>query len=58
LHSKLYCELEGKIPKKIRSEWIPVLEKHDVDLVIEAHHAYEKTVSIRNNQQDNENGIW
>ena len=52
-------DFEGEIPKKIRSEWIPVLEKHDVDLVIEAHdHAYKKTVPIRNNQQDNENGIW
>lgn len=51
-------DFEGEIPKKIRSEWIPVLEKHDVDLVIEAHdHAYKKTVPIRNNQQDNENGI-
>lgn len=51
-------DFEGEIPKKIREHWIPVLEKHDVDFVIEAHdHAYKKTVPIRNNRQDDENGI-
>lgn len=51
-------DFEGDLPKKIREHWIPVLEKHNVDLVIEAHdHAYKKTVPIRNNKQDDQNGI-
>lgn len=51
-------DFEGGIPRKIRNLWIPVLEKYDVDLVIEAHdHAYKKTVPIRNNQRDDKNGI-
>jgi len=51
-------DFEGELPSKIREHWIPVLEKHDVDLVIEAHdHAYKKTVPIRNNRQDDQNGI-
>ncbi len=46
------------VPVKIRKHWIPVLEKHDVDFVIEAHdHAYKKTVPIRNNSRDDEKGI-
>jgi acid phosphatase type 7 len=48
----------GEIPVKIREHWVPVLEKHHVDFVIEAHdHAYKKTVPIRNNEQNDENGI-
>jgi acid phosphatase type 7 len=51
-------DFDGAIPQKIRNQWIPLFEKHNVDLVIEAHdHAYKKTVPIRNNQQDNERGI-
>ncbi len=51
-------DFDGSIPSKIRNHWIPVIEKHGVDIVIEAHdHAYKKTVPIRNGQQDNENGI-
>lgn len=51
-------DFAGDLPKKIREHWIPVLEKHNVDLVIEAHdHAYKKTVPIRNNKQDDQNGI-
>jgi acid phosphatase type 7 len=51
-------DFDGDIPKKIREHWIPVFERHNVDIVIEAHdHAYKKTVPIRNNQQDDENGI-
>ena len=51
-------DFDGDIPQKIRNHWIPVFEKHNVDLVIEAHdHAYKKTVPIRNNRQDDENGI-
>jgi hypothetical protein len=51
-------DFDGDVPVKIRNHWIPVIEKHNVNLVIEAHdHAYKKTVPIRNNQQDNENGI-
>jgi acid phosphatase type 7 len=51
-------DFDGTIPQKIRNHWIPIFEKHNVDLVIEAHdHAYKKTVPIRNNQQDNERGI-
>ncbi len=51
-------DFDGSIPTKIREHWIPVLEKHHVDLVIEAHdHAYKKTVPIRNNQRDDEHGI-
>ena len=51
-------DFEGNIPRKIRDHWVPVIEKHNVDLVIEAHdHAYKKTVPIRNNSQDDENGI-
>jgi acid phosphatase type 7 len=51
-------DFDGAIPQKIRTHWIPLFEKHNVDLVIEAHdHAYKKTVPIRNNQQDNERGI-
>jgi hypothetical protein len=51
-------DFDGEIPVKIRNEWIPVLEKHNVDLVIEAHdHAYKKSVPIRNNRQDDVNGI-
>jgi acid phosphatase type 7 len=49
---------EGHVPRKIRDHWIPVFERHNVDIVIEAHdHAYKKTVPIRNNMQDDENGI-
>jgi acid phosphatase type 7 len=51
-------DFDGEIPVKIRKEWIPILEKHKVNLVLEAHdHAYKKTVPIRNNQHDDENGI-
>ncbi len=51
-------DFDGRIPVKIRENWVPIIEKHNVDLVIEAHdHAYKKTVPIRNNRQDNENGI-
>jgi acid phosphatase type 7 len=51
-------DFDGNIPRKIRDHWVPVIEKHNVDLVIEAHdHAYKKTVPIRNNSQDDENGI-
>jgi acid phosphatase type 7 len=51
-------DFNGDIPVKIRNHWIPVLEKHNVNLVIEAHdHAYKKTVPIRNNARDDENGI-
>jgi acid phosphatase type 7 len=51
-------DFNGDIPVKIRNHWIPVLEKHNVTLVIEAHdHAYKKTVPIRNNARDDENGI-
>jgi acid phosphatase type 7 len=51
-------DFDGQIPRKIRDHWIPVFERHNVDIVIEAHdHAYKKTVPIRNNRQDNENGI-
>jgi acid phosphatase type 7 len=51
-------DFDGAIPQKIRTHWIPLFEKHNVDLVIEAHdHAYKKTVPIRNNQQDNDRGI-
>jgi acid phosphatase type 7 len=46
------------VPTKIRIHWIPVLEMHNVDYVIEAHdHAFKKTVPIRNNSRDDENGI-
>jgi acid phosphatase type 7 len=46
------------IPVKIRTNWIPVLEKHGVNYVIEAHdHAFKKTVPIRDNRRDDENGI-
>jgi acid phosphatase type 7 len=51
-------DFNGDIPVKIRASWIPLIEKHNVHLVIEAHdHAYKKTVPIRNNQRDDENGI-
>ncbi|MGF1587151.1 MAG: fibronectin type III domain-containing protein [Bacteroidales bacterium] len=51
-------DFDGGLPRKIREHWIPVIEKHNVDLVIEAHdHAYKKTLPIRNNSQDDENGI-
>jgi acid phosphatase type 7 len=51
-------DFDGRIPVKIRENWVPIIEKHNVDLVIEAHdHAYKRTVPIRNNRQDNENGI-
>jgi acid phosphatase type 7 len=51
-------DFEGDLPRKIRQHWIPVLERHNVDIVIEAHdHAYKKTVPIRNNSRDDENGI-
>jgi acid phosphatase type 7 len=51
-------DFNGGIPVKIRNNWIPVFEKHNVNLVIEAHdHAYKRTVPIRNNQRDDEKGI-
>lgn len=49
---------DDAIPVKIREHWIPVLEKHNVSIVVEAHdHAFKKTVPIRNNRRDDENGI-
>lgn len=51
-------DFDGELPTKIREQWIPILEKYNVDLVIEAHdHAYKKTVPIRNNERNDENGI-
>jgi acid phosphatase type 7 len=51
-------DFNGDVPAKIRENWIPIMEKHNVNLVIEAHdHAFKKTVPIRNNQRDDENGI-
>lgn len=51
-------DFDGETPTRIRENWVPVLEKHDVDIVIEAHdHAYKKTVPIRDNRHDDENGI-
>lgn len=51
-------DFDGSIPKKIREHWIPLLERHNVDIVIEAHdHAYKKTVPIRDNRRNDENGI-
>jgi acid phosphatase type 7 len=49
---------DGEIPVKIRKHWIPVLEKHNVNLVIEAHdHAFKKTVPIKENRQNDREGI-
>ncbi len=51
-------DFEGRIPTKIRDHWVPVVEKYNVDIVIEAHdHAFKKTVPIRDNRRDDENGI-
>ena len=50
--------LNDEIPTKIRENWVPLFEKHNVNLVIEAHdHALKKTVPIRNNQKDTISGI-
>ncbi|MCC5928661.1 MAG: metallophosphoesterase family protein [Cyclobacteriaceae bacterium] len=52
-------DFEGDLPRKIRETWIPVIEKHNVDFVIEAHdHAYKRTEPIRNDQIDLFNGIY
>lgn len=51
-------DFDGERPAKIRAHWVPLLEKHDVDLVIEAHdHAYKKTVPIRANRANAERGV-
>jgi len=50
--------LNDEIPQKIRKYWVPLFEKYNINLVIEAHdHAYKRTVPIRDNQRDDENGI-
>jgi acid phosphatase type 7 len=49
---------DNVVPILIREHWIPILEKHNVNIVVEAHdHAFKKTAPIRNNQRDDENGI-
>ncbi len=41
-----------------RDNWVPLFEKHHVDLVCESHdHALKRTLPIRNNEPDMENGI-
>lgn len=51
-------DFDGTRPTAVRSHWVPIFEKHDVDLVIEAHdHAYKRTVPIRANQEDPERGV-
>jgi acid phosphatase type 7 len=50
--------LSDSIPRMIREHWVPLFEKYNVNLVIEAHdHAFKRTVPIRDNQRDDEHGI-
>ncbi len=50
--------INDEIPTRIRENWVPLFEKHNVNLVHEAHdHALKKTVPIRNNQKDTIAGI-
>lgn len=48
---------DADIPTKIRENWVPLFEKHNVNLVVEGHdHAFKKTVPIKNNKED-ESGV-
>ncbi|TVQ16121.1 MAG: metallophosphoesterase family protein [Bacteroidetes bacterium] len=50
--------MNDTIPRMIREHWVPLFEKYNVNLVIEAHdHAFKKTVPIRDNQRDDEHGV-
>ncbi len=51
-------DFDGAGPVKIRDLWVPLFEKHDVAVVIEAHdHAYKKTVPIRGGRRDDASGV-
>ncbi|MDZ4200400.1 MAG: metallophosphoesterase, partial [Kiritimatiellia bacterium] len=46
-------DFNATVPVKIRTQWIPIFEQYDVDLVVEAHdHAYKLTERIRNGAVD------
>lgn len=41
-----------------RRHWVPLFEKHNIDLVCESHdHALKRTLPIRDGEPDHENGI-
>lgn len=41
-----------------RSNWVPLFEKYNVDMVYESHdHSLKRTLPIRDNKPDRENGI-
>lgn len=53
-----YRGFNEPLPVKIRTHWVPLFEKHGVQYVSESHdHTLKRTVPIRNNRIDNENGV-
>ena len=44
---------DGETPAQIRAEWVPLFEKHQVQVAFEHHnHAYKRTYPLKNNQID------
>jgi acid phosphatase type 7 len=53
---KLPCEAERSI--KIRTHWLPIMERYGVSAVFENdHHNFKRTHRIRNHQRDDANGL-
>ena len=52
-------DFTGTRPVRIRENWVPILEEHGVDIVVEAHdHAYKLTEPIRGGAVDPDGVIY
>ncbi|MEZ6194634.1 MAG: metallophosphoesterase family protein [Planctomycetota bacterium] len=49
----------GRLSRAIRKHWVPLFERHGVDLVFEHHdHAYKRTQPIRNGEIDGRGVVY